>query len=214
MPIRILICDDHEVVRHGLALVLDKEADFAIIGEAKDGREAVAMAIELQPDVVLLDWKMPGLDGLSAARQIRRHVAPARRLMLSAAPLESAVLDSLEEDVNGFVSKDISPGDLAHAIRVVASGHSYLGPEITRALLDRSRDRLPAAGERPSLSRREEEVLQLMAEPLTYRQIGEQLHIGEETVRTYVKRILGKLEQPNRTQAVIAALRLGLITLD
>lgn len=213
--IRILIADDHEVVRRGLTLVLSQEPDFEVIGEACDGQEAVSRVIELNPDILLLDWKMPRLDGVFAAREIRRQTANTRVLMLSGASVETAVLDALDQGIDGYVHKDISPSDLAHAIRVVNSGRSYLGPLITKALIDRSRRPMQSSLEnRPSLSQRELEVLNLMVTPATYRQIGEQLHISEETVRTYVKRILNKLEQPNRTQAVIAGLRKGLITLD
>lgn len=214
MPIRILIADDHEVVRRGLALLLKQEPDLEVIGEARDGREAVSMVIEMQPDVVLLDWKMPHLDGLMAAQQIRLYVATSRILMLSGAPLDSSVLDALDQGIDGFVNKDVSPADLAHAIRIVAAGKPYLGPEITQALIQRSRNKPEYRSERPSLSPREQEVLQLMAAPLTYRQIGDHLHIGEETVRTYAKRILDKLDQPNRTQAVIAGLRYNFIHID
>jgi len=215
MSIRILIADDHEVVRRGLALLLKQEPGLEVIGEAKDGRDAVSLAIELQPDVVLIDWKMPRQDGLSAACEIKENVPTTRCLMLSGAPLDSAVFDALDQGIDGFVNKDVSPTNLSHAIRTVAAGKPYLGPEITQALIDRSRQSAaPAARERPSLSTREQEVLQLMATPLTYRQIGSQLHISEETVRTYAKRILSKLDQPNRTQAVIAGLRYKLITIE
>lgn len=215
MPIRILIADDHEVVRRGLALLLKQETGLEVIGEARDGQETVSMVIELQPDIILLDWKMPRLDGLQAARQIRRNAAASRILMLSGAPLDSAVFDALDQGIDGFVNKDVSPAELAHAIRVVASGRPYLGPEITQALIDRSRkDSSDSGSERPSLSPREQEVLQLMATPMTYRQIGDHLHIGEETVRTYAKRILAKLNQPNRTQAIIAGLRFNLIHIE
>jgi DNA-binding NarL/FixJ family response regulator len=213
--IRILIADDHEVVRRGIVLVLRQEPDFQIIGEARDGQEAVSMVFDSVPDVILLDWKMPRLDGVLAAKEIRRQSATTRILMLSGAPVEAAVLDALDQGIDGFVHKDISPGDLAHAIRVVAEGKPYLGPEVTQALIRQSRrDMAYKVKNRPSLSNRELQVLNLMATPATYKQIGEQLYIGEETVRTYVKRILTKLEQPNRTQAVIAALRADLITLD
>jgi DNA-binding NarL/FixJ family response regulator len=215
MTIRILIADDHEVVRRGLVLLLKQEPGLEVIGEAKDGRDAVSMALELQPDIVLIDWKMPRQDGLSAAREIKKHAAGTRCLMLSGASLESAVFDALDQGIDGFVNKDVSPANLSHAIRTVAAGKPYLGPEITQALIERSRATMTtAAGERPSLSPREQEVLQLMATPMTYRQIGDQLHISEETVRTYAKRILAKLDQPNRTQAVIAGLRYGLIEIE
>ncbi len=186
--IRILIADDHEVVRRGLALVLRQEPDFQIIGEARDGQEAVSMAFDCVPDVILLDWKMPRLDGVLAAKKIRQQLTTPRILMLSGAPVEAAVLDALDKGVDGFVHKDISPGDLAHAIRIVAKGKPYLGPEITKALIRHSRRGVASTTQdRPSLSNRELEVLNLMATPATYRQIGEQLYIGEETVRTHVK---------------------------
>lgn len=214
-PIRILLADDHEVVRRGLSLMLRQEPDFEIVGEARDGAEAVGMAQTAVPDLVLLDWKMPRLDGLAAAREIKRTVATTRTLLLSGAPVETAVLDALDDGVDGFVHKDISPANLAHAIRMVAGGKPYLGPEVTQALIARSQQ--PAVGEKEtavSLSDRELQVLNLMATPATYREIGEQLFISEETVRTYAKRIFTKLDQPNRTQAVIAALRLKLIFLE
>ena len=213
--IRILIADDHAVVRRGLSLVLNQEPDFQVVGEAADGQEAVSMAFDTVPDIVLLDWKMPRMDGISAAGQIRSQVATTRILILSGAPVENSVLDALDEGIDGFVHKDIRPADLAHAIRVVAAGNPYLGPEVTQALIKRSREsNTTSVPGSVNLSQRERQVLVLMATPATYRQIGEQLFIGEETVRTYAKRIMSKLDEPNRTQAVIAGLRIGLISLD
>jgi DNA-binding NarL/FixJ family response regulator len=209
--IRILIADDHEVVRAGLALVLRQEPGFEIVGEAQNGEETLHQARNLQPDLVLLDWKMPEMDGLAAARAIRQAAPAVRILVLSGAPVEDNVLDSLGAGVDGFVPKAISPASLILAIRVVAGGQPYLAPEVTRALLDRAH-----AGrvlEQVTLTPREKDVLQLMASPATYNQIGEQLSISEETVRTHAKNILAKLKQPNRTQAVIAGLRAGLISL-
>jgi len=210
--IRIIIADDHAVVRQGLALVLGQEPDLQIVGEAQDGAEAVALAVAMSPHLALLDWKMPRLDGLQAARQIKAQQAGVRTLLLSGAPVETAVLDSLDQGVDGFVHKDISPAGLAHAIRVVAGGQRYLGPEITQALLERSRRQSASAPETVALSPRELEVLQLMATPVTYKEMAAQLSISETTIHTHVKRIFAKLNQPNRTQAVIAALRLGLIS--
>lgn len=203
-------------MRRGLSLVLRQEPDFSVVGEAQDGAEAVALAIELAPDIALLDWKMPHLDGLQAAQAIKQQAPQTRTLLLSGAPVDHIALDALEEGVDGYVQKDISPANLAHAIRVVASGQRYLGPEVTQALIVRSMQSVPETAVPPHnpLSEREREVLTLMATPATYREIGAQLFIGEETVRTYAKRIFAKLNQPNRTQAVIAALRLGLIHID
>ncbi|MCO5197006.1 MAG: response regulator transcription factor [Anaerolineae bacterium] len=212
-PIRILIADDHAVVRRGLILVLRQQADFEIVGEARNGEEAYSMVFDVVPDVALLDWKMPQMDGITAARNIRRDMALTKTLILSGAPLDDDLFDALGE-INGFVHKDISPENLAHAIRVVASGKRYLGPLITQELIQRSLRTVEKASDRPQLSPRELEVLQLMATPATYREIADELMIGETTVRTHVKRIMIKLDQPNRTQTVIAGLRLNLITLD
>ncbi|MCO5192802.1 MAG: response regulator transcription factor [Anaerolineae bacterium] len=212
-PIRILIADDHAVVRRGLILVLRQQADFEIVGEARNGEEAYSMVFDVVPDVALLDWKMPQMDGITAARNIRRDMALTKTLILSGAPLDDDLFDALGE-INGFVHKDISPENLAHAIRVVASGKRYLGPLITQELIQRSLRTVEKVSDRPQLSPRELEVLQLMATPATYREIADELMIGETTVRTHVKRIMIKLDQPNRTQTVIAGLRLNLIALD
>ncbi|MFQ5433249.1 MAG: response regulator [Anaerolineae bacterium] len=210
--IRILIADDHEVVRTGLALVLGQESDFEIVGEAQNGTETLNKVRHLQPDLVLLDWKMPEMDGVTAAKAIRQQVPNVRVLVLSGAPVEDAVLDSLEDGVDGFVHKAISPANLALAIRVVAGGQPYMAPEVRHALLERAK--AGNIGQQVSLSPRELDVLRLMATPATYRQMGEQLSISGETVRTHAKNILVKLQQPNRTQAVIAGLRARLISLD
>jgi DNA-binding NarL/FixJ family response regulator len=151
------------------------------------------------------------MDGLAAAAAIRRQTPEVRTLILSGAPIEATALDALDEGVDGFVHKDTSPADLARAIRIVASGRAYLGPEIRQALAKRAHaTRAPHV----TLTPREMEVLQLMATAATYREIGEQLHISEETVRSHAKNILAKLDQPNRTQSVIAAVRAGLISLE
>jgi DNA-binding NarL/FixJ family response regulator len=209
--IRILIADDHEVVRKGLMLVLSQEPDFQIVGEAENGQQALEQAVALNPNLVVLDWKMPKMDGLTAAAHIRQNVPEARTLLLSGAPIEDAALDALDHGVDGFVHKDISPADLAQAIRIVASGQAHLGDEIIQALKERARS---AESREVSLSPREKEVLEQMATAATYREIGDQLFISEETVRSHAKNILAKLDQPNRTQAVITAIRIGLISID
>lgn len=147
--IRILLADDHIVVRRGLTLVLRQEPDFEVVAEAKDGAEVVHSLAACRPHIVLMDWKMPVMDGLSAAREVKRQMPFVRTLLLSGAPVESAVLDALDNGVDGFVHKDISPAGLAHAIRVVAGGKTYLGPEITQVLLQRSRQTPSPANQAP-----------------------------------------------------------------
>ncbi len=215
--IRILLADDHDIVRKGLRLVLGQEADFDVIGEARDGAQAVALVEADCPDVALLDLKMPNVGGAEAARQIARRCPGTHVLILSGADLDEGVLEALDAGADGYVPKDVGPEELAHAIRQIAAGGEYVHATLTRALRQRvatasARAVTPA---RPTpLSPREMEVLQLLSKPATYRQIGEKLFISEETVRSHVKNILSKLEQPNRTQAVVAAVRLGLIRLD
>ena len=214
--VRILVVDDHDIVRKGLTLMLGQEPDFEVVGEARDGVEALARTRELCPDVVILDLKMPQAGGEVAAREIRRQCPATRILILSGAELDAGVLDVLEAGVDGYVPKDVSPAELAHAIRAVAAGQAYIHADVTRALLQRM-----AAASPPSppitpsvhLSPREMDVLRLLAAPVTYRAIGQKLYISEETVRSHVKNILVKLGQPNRTQAVVVAVKLGLITL-
>ena len=214
--IRILLADDHDIVRKGLTLVLRQEPDFEVQGEARDGVEAVAFAREACPDVVLLDLKMPRMNGEAAAREIRRQCPGARILILSGADLDENVLDVLEAGVDGYVPKDVGPAELARAIRTVAEGKTYIHADVTRMLLKRMAAAPLRATPPPAvlLSQREMEVLRLLPTPATYREIGRKLSISEETVRSHVKNILAKLDQPNRTQAVVAAVKMGLIALD
>ena len=212
-----MVADDHDIVRKGLTLMLRQEADFEVVGEARDGAEALARTRELCPDVAILDLKMPGAGGDVAAREIRRQCPATRVLILSGAELDEGVLEVLEAGVDGYVPKDVSPVELAHAIRTVSAGQPYIHADVTRALLQRMvAASLPSPAKAPGshLSPREMDVLRLLAMPVTYREIGEQLFISEETVRSHVKNILVKLGQPNRTQAVVAAVKLGLITLE
>lgn len=214
MQIDILVADDHDVVRRGLILVLRQEEDLRVVAEACDGKEVLTLLDEgARPHVALLDWKMPRLDGLQAARRIKEIAPEVRTLVLTGAPVEDTALDALEEGVDGFVHKDISPAGLVHAIRQVAAGKRYLGAEIGEALL--THHRASAAGQDAgALSARELEVLQLMATAATYKEIALKLGIGESTVHTYVRRIFSKLEQPGRTQAVLTAIQRGLISVD
>jgi DNA-binding NarL/FixJ family response regulator len=208
--IRILIVDDHAVVRKGLAMVLKLEPDFEVVGEAGDGAEALHLAAQLRPDLVLLDRKMPSMDGLEAAQALRDALPQTKVLILTGAELDSGVYDLLAAGAAGYVLKDIDPQELKQAIRLVASGEAYLHPAVARMVLDRVGS-TPQLDFRPQLTPRELEVLHWLYSPLTYRQVAEQLHISQETVRSHAKHILDKLGQPNRAQAVLAAMRMGLV---
>jgi two-component system NarL family response regulator len=210
--IKILVVDDHEVVRRGLALVLGLESDFEVVGEAEDGAGAVKEVIRLQPDVVLLDLKMPGLDGRAAAELIKDQAPDTRVLMLSGAEIDDDVFDAIDADVDGYVHKDIGPSELGQAIRTVAEGKPFIDAAVTRELLKRL-ETTRSASAVANLTPRELDVLEQLATSATYRDIGERLFISEETVRSHVKGILAKLNQPNRTLAVVAGLKLGLIQL-
>jgi DNA-binding NarL/FixJ family response regulator len=176
--IRILLADDHDIVRKGLRLVLGQESDFEVIGEARDGAEAVALLRDLRPDIVLLDLKMPHMDGEAAAREIRREGGETRVLILSGADLDENVLDVLEAGIDGYVSKDASPSELSQAIRSVAGGKSYFDASVTESLRVQLAAGPPAATRRRGapLSPREMDVLRLLATPATYRQIGRTEH--------------------------------------
>jgi DNA-binding NarL/FixJ family response regulator len=215
IDLSILIADDHEVVRRGLALVLNLEAGFHVVGEACNGIQAIAETDRLNPDVVLLDLKMPEMDGRMAAGYIKERHPNTRLILLSGAEIDEDVFGALESGVDGYVSKEVSPQELAHAIRIVARGERYIHISVTNALLKRVRPLARTeAVEKPHLSLREIDVLKQLASPLTYREIGKKLFISEETVRSHVKNILAKLGQPNRTQAVVESVRLGLIHLE
>jgi DNA-binding NarL/FixJ family response regulator len=213
-PIRILIVDDHAVVRRGLVMVLRMEPDFEIVGEAENGVRAVELARQLQPDLVLLDFVMPEMDGEATALALQAALPEVRILMLSGVTLDERVLDMLATGVDGYVMKDIEPDELAQAIRTVARGEAYLHPALARRVLDRVNVRRSALSvPLVQLTQREHEVLRWMATPATYREIAERLYVSEETIRSHAKHILSKLQQPNRAQAVLAAVRVGLIEL-
>jgi DNA-binding NarL/FixJ family response regulator len=212
--IRVLIADDQELVRAGFAMIIDSRDDLEVVGEAGDGRSAVALAAEVRPDVILMDVRMPGMDGIAAARQLARAGHPARIIMLTTFDLDEPVFAALRAGASGFLLKDIRPADLADAIRVVASGEALLAPTVTRRLLDRFALELPGGEPPPSLaalSEREVEVLALVARALSNDEIAERLTLSRATVKTHLSAILSKLGLRDRVQAAVLAYEVGLV---
>ncbi len=210
--IRILIADDHAVVRKGLVMVLRLEPDFEVVGEAENGRQAVEMARSLKPDLVILDLKMPYMGNMTI-EMLRKLVPHTRIVILTGAELTPEHLDILATGVDGYILKDVEPDELANALRAVAHGEAYLHPAVARRLLDRMKGEAAPPPTRVSLTPRELEILKWMATPATYKELAEKLYISESTVRSHAKHILSKLGQPNRAQAVLTAVRMGLIDL-
>ena len=209
-PIRILIVDDHAVVRKGLAMVLRLEPDLEIVGEAENGQAGLAAAQRLQPDIVLVDLVMPVMDGQGMALALRKSNPLIKVMMLTGTEVDDRVFDLVAAGVEGYVLKQIEPGELVRAIRAVVQGEAYLHPAVMKRVLGRIQ---PQKTPSVSLTPRELEVLEWMATPNTYKQIALQLSVSEETIRSHAKSVLEKLKQPNRAQAVLSAIRLGLIEL-
>jgi DNA-binding NarL/FixJ family response regulator len=214
--IRVLIADDQELVRAGLRTILGKAGGVEVVGEAADGAQAVTRAIAMRPDVVLMDIRMPGRDGIAATREIRGMPRPPRVLLLTTFDLDEYVYAGLRAGAGGFLLKDALPDELTAAIRVVAAGESIIAPTATRRLVERFLD--TAAGPDPAqrrsletLTDREREILALIARGLTNAEIADRLHLAEGTVRTHVGRLYTKLSLRDRVQAVILAYEAGLI---
>jgi DNA-binding NarL/FixJ family response regulator len=212
--IRVVLADDHDVVRRGLAMVLEAEGEFRVIGEARHGQEAVEAAVRLRPDLVLLDVKMPVVDGVQAAKLIKQEAPGVRILMLTGITASPTTLAMFQGAADGYILKDATPAELLDAVRAVAAGKPYLQGSIIRRLfgavpLEADQEEAPIVS--TPLTPREIDILRLMATSHTNREIASQLFVSEETVRTHVKHILRKLSQPDRTQAVIAAVRAGLL---
>ena len=212
--IRVLIVDDHEIVRRGIRSLLETEEDIVVVGEAIDGLSAVEQAGLLTPDVVLMDLVMPGIDGVEAIRRIRVTLSDVSVLVLTSFGTDDMIFPAIKAGALGYLLKDAHPAELIRAIREASRGQSMLHPEIARRLLaEFSRDSV----RRPSpdvLSRREIEVLSQLAQGLSNDEIADQLHISEATARTHVSHILSKLGLSNRTQAALYALREGLASVD
>jgi NarL family two-component system response regulator LiaR len=213
-PIRILITDDHVVVRRGTQALLATEPEIEVVGEAKNGEEAVAKALQLQPDVILMDLEMPIMDGIEAIRRITASRPEARVLVLTSFATDDKVFPAIKAGALGYLLKDSSPDELVRAIRQVYRGESSLHPTIARKLLqEMSRPSHKPPTEDP-LTDREVEVLKLVAQGRSNQEIADELVISEATVRTHVSNILGKLHLASRTQAALYALKEGLASLD
>ncbi len=212
----VLIADDQALVRVGLRKILESEPETSVVGEAGDGEDAVTEARRLRPDVVLMDIRMPVLDGIEATRRIVRDRAVTRVLMLTTFGLDSYVYDALRAGASGFMLKDAPPEEIAAAVRIVANGEALLAPPITRAVIEEFTRQSPTPPSAPphaveELTPREREVLDLLARGLSNSEICERLVISEATAKTHVARILQKLDLRDRVQAVIYAYETGLV---
>jgi DNA-binding NarL/FixJ family response regulator len=215
MTTRVLIADDQALVRVGLRKILEAEPETSVVGEAGDGNDAVAEARSLRPDVVLMDIRMPVLDGIEATRRIVRDRAHTRVLILTTFGLDTYVYDALRAGASGFMLKDAPPEEIAAAVRIVASGEALLAPAVTRAVIEEfaRQPRIATSAPPPvtELTPREHEVFDLLARGKSNREICEQLVISEATAKTHVARILQKLDLSDRVQAVIYAYETGFV---
>ena len=211
----VLIADDQALVRVGLRKILESEPETSVVGEAGDGDDAVAEARRLRPDVVLMDIRMPVLDGIEATRRIVRDRAHTRVLILTTFGLDTYVYDALRAGASGFMLKDAPPEEIAAAVRIVASGEALLAPAVTRAVIEEfaRQPRIPTSAPPPvtELTPREHEVFDLLARGKSNREICEQLVISEATAKTHVARILQKLDLSDRVQVVIYAYETGFV---
>jgi DNA-binding NarL/FixJ family response regulator len=216
VTISVLVADDQELVRAGFAMILDAREDLTVVGEAGDGLEAVALAEQRHPDVILMDVRMPGMDGIEATRRLVRSGNPARVIMLTTFDLDEPVFAALRAGASGFLLKDIRAAELAEAVRVVARGDALLAPSVTRRMLDRFAGALsspsdPKASGLDQLTAREAEVLTLVARALSNAEIADRLFLSQATVKTHISAILTKLDLRDRVQAAVFAYETGLV---
>ncbi|HEY2072085.1 MAG TPA: response regulator transcription factor [Gaiellaceae bacterium] len=209
--IRILVVDDQPLVRSGFRMVIEERPDLELAGEASDGAQALDLARELDPDVILMDVRMPNLDGVEATRQLVESGTRARILVLTTFDLDEYVYAAIRAGASGFLLKDVEPAELVDAIRVVAAGNSLFGPAATERLLSRFASS-PSGRSLDELTDREKEILELLATGLSNAELAERLFLSETTVKTHVSSILRKLRVRDRVQAVIAAYDAGLVS--
>jgi DNA-binding NarL/FixJ family response regulator len=217
--IRVLLVDDQALLRKGFRMILEEEPGMEVVGEASDGDEAVTLAAELRPDVVLMDVRMPGMDGIEATSRIVRTDSATRVLILTTFDLDEYAFAGLRAGASGFLLKDVPPAGLIAAIQVVARGDAVVSPRVTRRLLDTFAQQLPGSGcnsgqfsaELDALTEREREVLIAMAEGLSNAEIAEHLFVSEATVKSHVGKILTKLGLRDRVQAAVFAFQVGLV---
>jgi DNA-binding NarL/FixJ family response regulator len=208
VTISVLLADDQALVRAGFRMIVEDQEDMEVVGEAGDGVQAIGLARRTQPHVVLMDIRMPTMDGIEATRQITEHEAPPRVVILTTFDLDEYVYKALEAGASGFLLKDLPPADLVAAIRVVAAGDALLAPSVTRRLIEqfvRSRPAAEAAEGLDSLSERELEVLRLVAQGMSNAEIAATLLLGESTIKTHVGNLLDKLALRDRVQLAIYA---------
>jgi DNA-binding NarL/FixJ family response regulator len=214
--IRVLLCDDQALVRSGFRMILDARDDLEVVGEAEDGLQAIALTRKLDPDVILMDVRMPELDGVEATRRLAAAGSRARVLILTTFDLDEYVYEAIRAGASGFLLKDVQPSQLVDAIRVIAAGEALLAPTVTRRLLDRFADTLPD-GDKPlppgldSLTERELEVLKLLAQGLSNAELADRLFLSETTVKSHISSVLRKLHLRDRVQAVVLAYEAGLV---
>ena len=217
MTIRVLLADDQALVRSGFRMILDERDGIEVVGEAEDGAEAVELARTLLPDVILMDVRMPNVDGVEATRRITSAGTDARIVILTTFDLDEYVYAAIRAGASGFLLKDVRPSELVDAVRVVAAGEALLAPSVTRRLLDRFAATLPGEDHArtlpslESLTDRELEVLKLLARGLSNTELARELFLSEATVKTHVSSVFRKLRLRDRAQAVVLAYELGLV---
>ena len=215
--IRVVIADDHPIVRMGLAIVLDQENDLEVVGQASNGKEAVSLARDLRPDVILMDLQMPEMNGVEAIKKISQEFPNVETIILTTFDTDEYIFSGIEAGAKAYLLKDSPPDEVIKAIRTVSSGESLIQPSVARRLMDRLSDQslAPVAKQPPEsiLSPREREVLQLVAKGGSNKSIAADLFIGESTVKTHIIHIFNKLDVKDRTEAVAEAAKKGIIRL-